>query len=116
MGSRTLSAKLKAEGESVGRYKARSLMKAAGLESKQPGKHKYKVAVKPSDIADNKLARHFAVSRINHYWCGDVTYIRVGREWLYLALVIDLYSRRIIGWACSTSPDSKLTKKANEVG
>jgi putative transposase len=112
MGSRTLSANLIAQGESVGRYKARSLMKAAGLESKQPGKHKYKVAVKPSDIAENKLARHFTMERINQYWCGDVTYIRVGSKWLYLALVIDLYSRRIIGWACSTRPDSELTKKA----
>lgn len=112
LGSRTLSAKLTADGESVGRYKARSLMKELGLKSKQPGAHKYKVAVKPSDIADNKLKRQFTMARPNQYWCGDVTYIWSGKQWLYLALVIDLYSRRIIGWACSRSPDSELTKKA----
>lgn len=112
MGSRTLSAKLKAEGESVGRYKARRLMKEMNLESKQPGQHKYKRAVKPSQIAPNQLNREFAVTQQNHYWCGDVTYIWSGKQWLYLALVIDLFARRIVGWACSTSPDSELTTRA----
>ena len=112
MGSRTLSAKLKAEGEVVGRYKARRLMKEAGLESKQPGEHKYKVALKPSQVAPNRLNREFSVTQQNQYWCGDVTYIWSGKQWLYLALVIDLFSRRMVGWACSTSPDSELTKKA----
>ncbi len=87
-------------------------MKEAGLESKQPGKHKYKRAVKPSDISDNELSRKFTMEKTNQYWCGDVTYIWSGKKWLYLALVIDLYARRIIGWACSTSPDTSLTKKA----
>jgi putative transposase len=112
MGSRTLSAKLKAEGEAVGRYKARSLMKEAELESKQPGRHKYKVALKPSQVAPNRLNREFSVTDCNKYWCGDVTYIWSEKQWIYLALVIDLYARRIVGWACSTSPDSELTKKA----
>lgn len=112
MGSRTLSAQLKAEGEAVGRYKARRLMKEVGLESKQPGRHKYKVALKPSQVAPNRLNREFSVTDCNEYWCGDVTYIWSGKQWIYLALVIDLYARRIVGWACSTSPDSELTKKA----
>jgi len=112
MGSRNLSAKLKEQGESVGLHKARSLMQEAGLESKQPGKHKYKNAQKPSDIADNELNRKFVVEKPNEYWYGDVTYVWSGKQWLYLALVIDLYARRIIGWACSTSPDTALTIKA----
>jgi putative transposase len=112
MGSRTLSKKLQDEGENVGRYLARRLMKEAGLESKQPGKPKHRRAVKPSDIANNELNREFTMKKPNQYWCGDVTYIWSGKQWLYLALVIDLYARRIIGWACSTSPDTALTKKA----
>jgi putative transposase len=48
----------------------------------------------------------------NQVWCGDVTYIWSGTQWLYLALVIDLYARRIIGWACTDSPDSVLTGQA----
>ena len=115
MGSRTLSKKFQSEGESVGRYLARRLMIEAGLESKQPGKPKYKRTVKPSDIAGNELNREFTMEKPNQYWCGDVTYIWSGKQWLYLALVIDLYARRIIGWACSTSPDSTLTKKALSV-
>jgi putative transposase len=110
--SRTLMGQLKQQGERIGRYKVRSLMKEANLSSKQPGKHRYKPAIKPSDIADNHLNRQFTTNRPNQVWCGDVTYIWSGTQWLYLALVIDLYVRRIIGWACSDSPDSVLTGRA----
>ncbi|CAA6826801.1 MAG: Mobile element protein [uncultured Thiotrichaceae bacterium] len=114
-GSRTLCRTLQHQGETIGRYKVRRLMREMGLESKQPGKHRYKPAVKPSDIADNILNRRFNVSKPNEVWCGDVTYIWAGSSWLYLALVIDLYARRIVGWACSQSPDSQLTIKALQV-
>ena len=111
-GSRTITGQLKQQGESIGRYKVRNLMKEANLSSQQPGKHRYKPATKPSDIADNHLNRQFTVKQSNQVWCGDVTYIWSGTQWLYLALVIDLYARRIIGWACSDSPDSVLTGRA----
>ena len=111
-GTRTISGRLKQQGESVGRYKARSLMQEAGLESKQPRGHRYKVAKKPAQVAENHLDREFTVARPNQVWCGDVTYVWAGTQWLYLALVIDLYARRIVGWACSTSPDSELTIQA----
>ena len=114
-GSRTLHRTLQNAGEKIGRFKVRRLMREMELESKQPGKHRYKLAVKPSDITDNKLNRQFTVAKPNQVWCGDVTYIRVGKTWLYLALVIDLYARRIIGWACSDSPDSQLTIKALQI-
>ena len=58
------------------------------------------------------LDRQFSPSEPNKLWCGDVTYIWSGSRWLYLAVVIDLYGRRVIGWACSKSPDSELTKRA----
>lgn len=111
-GSRTIAGKLRQEGEKIGRYKTRRLMKEAQLTSKQPGAHRYKRAEKPSDIADNHLSREFTVERPNQIWCGDVTYVWTGHQWLYLALVIDLYARRIVGWACSDSPDSELTTRA----
>jgi len=111
-GSRTIAGQLKQQGETIGRFKVRRLMKEADLQSKQPGKHRYKVAVKPSAIADNLLARAFNVGEINQVWCGDVTYVWSGKAWVYLALVIDLYARRVIGWACSDSPDSGLTCQA----
>ena len=111
-GARMISGMLKQQGESVGRYKAGSLMKEAGLESKQPRGHRYKVAEKPALVAENHLNREFTVARPNQVWCGDVTYVWAGSQWLYLALVIDLYARRIVGWACSTSPDTELTMQA----
>jgi len=111
-GSRTISGMLKQQGKSVGRYKARSLMKTLGLISKQQKKHRYRVAEEESVIAPNHLAREFAVDKANQVWCGDVTYVWIGSGWLYLAVVLDLYKRRVVGWACSNSPDSELTVKA----
>ena len=111
-GSRTISGMLKQRGESIGRYKARSLMKTLGLVSKQQRKHHYHVANQASVVAANHLAREFTVERPNQVWCGDVTYVWIGTTWLYLAIVIDLYKRRVVGWACSDSPDSELTAKA----
>ncbi|GLS26557.1 transposase [Marinibactrum halimedae] len=112
-GSRVISANLKAQGFSVGRFKAARLMKEAKIESKQPGKkHSYKIADKTSSIADNHLQRGYDVEQKNRVWCGDVTYVWSGSQWLYLALVIDLFSRRIVGWACSDSPDTELTMNA----
>ena len=111
-GARTISGILKQRGESVGRYKARSLMKEADLVSKQHKDHHYRIADEVSAIADNLLDREFTTHRPNQAWCGDVTYVWSGQCWLYLAVVLDLYKRRVVGWACSKHPDSKLTIKA----
>ena len=88
-------------------------MKEANISSKQPRKHKYKVAEDASVIAPDLLQRGFAVELPNNVWCGDVTYLWAGTQWLYLAVVMDLCARKIIGWACSDSPDSELTCAAN---
>ena len=111
-GSRSISGKLKEQGYDVGRYKTRQLMKEANVQSKQPGKPKFKAANKPSQVANNVLNREFTVDAPDQVWCGDVTYIWTGEYYLHLALVIDLYARRIIGWACSRNPDTELTLSA----
>ena len=109
-GARTISGQLTQQGEKVGRYKAASLMKETNISSKQPPhKHHYKRAKSESTIAPHLLQREFAVEAPNTVWCGDVTYIWAGTQWLYLAVVMDLYARKIIGWSCSDSPDSMLT-------
>ncbi len=87
-------------------------MREAGIASKQPRGHRYRIAEEESIIAPNHLARKFTVSKANQVWCGDVTYVWSGKQWLYLAVVLDLYKRRVVGWACSTSPDSQLTIQA----
>ncbi len=58
------------------------------------------------------LGRQFAVTEPNQVWCGDVTYIWTGKRWAYLAVVLDLFARKPVGWAMSFSPDSRLTIKA----
>jgi putative transposase len=111
-GARTISGMLKQQDEPVGRYKAASLMKEAGLVSRQLKQHRYRLSGEASVIADNILDRQFSVDRPNQVWCGDVTYVWSGRCWLYLAVVLDLYKRRVVGWAHSRHPDSALTKQA----
>lgn len=111
-GTRTLVGQLRLSGEAIGRYKVRSLMREAHLVSTQYKRHRYRTANQVSVIADNHLKRAFNVQQPNQTWCGDVTYIWSGKNWLYLAVVMDLYKRRIIGWACSTQPNTQLTLSA----
>ncbi|VAX00559.1 Transposase InsO for insertion sequence element IS911 [hydrothermal vent metagenome] len=108
-GQRTIAGQLTQTGEKMSRHKAKNLMKEVNIQSKQPNKPKYKVAQEESKIAPNLLQREFNVDASNKVLCGDVTYIWAGTQWLYLAVVMDLFARKIIGWACSSSPDSKLT-------
>lgn len=111
-GTRTLVGQLRLSGEMIGRYKVRSLMHEAQLVSKQYKQHRYRIANQVSVIADNHLKRQFHVQQPNQVWCGDVTYVWSGKCWLYLAAVMDLYTRRVIGWACSTRPNTQLTLSA----
>lgn len=94
------------------RYMARKHMHDLKLVSCQVPAHKYRKGGNEHIAVPNLLDRQFQVSRPNQVWCGDVTYIWTGRRWGYLAAVLDLYARQIVGWAFSTSPDSNLTSKA----
>lgn len=111
-GSRTLVASLKDDGVVVGRYKVRRIMRDMGLISKQPGKHSYKVALVERPDIPNRLSREFNVEQPNQVWCGDITYIWSNNKWIYLAVVIDLFSRRVVGWALSEHADTLLVMKA----
>ena len=87
-------------------------MKVLGLVSSQQPVHRYKKADQPHVNIPNRLDRAFDVDEPNQVWAGDITYVWTGKRWAYLALVLDLFARRPIGWALSLSPDSALTKKA----
>ena len=56
-------------------------------------------SVTPHAVADNLLKQDFTASRPNQYWAADITYIATQQSWLFLAVVMDLYSRRIVGWS-----------------
>lgn len=111
-GARTIADIVTTRGTPLSRYRASRLMKGLGLVSCQQPKHSYKRANQEHIAVPNVLNREFTASRPNQIWCGDVTYIWTGSRWAYLAVVLDLYARKPIGWAMSLSPDSNLTGKA----
>ena len=111
-GSRTLKTQLADDKCLLGLYKVRRMMKELELVSCQPGRHNYKKATQPHVDIPNILNREFDVAAPNLFWCGDITYVWTGDAWSYLAVVIDLYGRNVIGWALSDSPDTVLTQKA----
>lgn len=111
-GSRSLKSMMQELGYQVGRFKVRNLIKEAGLMSKQPGSHAYKTAQVERPDIPNRLERQFDIAKPNQVWCGDITYIWAGSRWHYLAAIIDLHTRRAIGWAMSEKPDADLVVKA----
>lgn len=114
-GSRALMSMMRELGYQIGRFKVRNLMKEAGLASKQPGEHRYKVGQSERPDIPNLLAREFDVPQPNQVWCGDITYVWVGGCWYCLAAVLDLHTRRVVGWAMSDNPDTELAIKALEM-
>jgi putative transposase len=111
-GARTIATIASERGVPLTRYRARGLMSKMQLHSCQLPKHRYKKATKEHVIVPNKLQRSFTPSKPNQIWCGDVTYIWVGNRFAYLAVVLDLYARKPVGFAMSFSPNSALTIKA----
>lgn len=111
-GSRTIAGLMREDGYRIGRFKVRSVMRSLGLVSKQPGRHAYKSATVERLDIPNHLNRDFAVPAPNQVWCGDITYIWAQGRWHYLAVVLDLFSRRVVGWALSIQPNAELVTKA----
>lgn len=111
-GARTLATIATTDGFPLSRYRAKGLMKKLGLHSCQQRKHRYKKSGDVHTDIPNFLNRQFDVVEPDLVWCGDVTYIWTGARWAYLAVVMDLFSRKVIGWAMSHSPDTALTLSA----
>ena len=108
-GSRRLVAALANQGVQIGRYKVRSLMRRERL--KPVWKRKF---VHTTDsrhglpVAPNVLARAFNPTAPNVAYASDITYIRTGAGWLYLAVVLDLFSRKVVGWAMAPTMPASL--------
>ncbi|WP_394853165.1 IS3 family transposase [Serratia marcescens] len=111
-GARTLADMLTQNGVPMSRYRAGRLMKYLNLSSCQPGKHQYKNARQAHTCLPNLLERQFAVPEPDRVWCGDITYIWAGNRWCYLAVVMDLFARRVIGWSLSVHADTALISSA----
>jgi putative transposase len=108
---------LRRRGVRVGKERVRLSMRQHGIQAR--GKRRFRVATTDSKhtlpIAPNLLDRNFTVTRPNTTWTGDVTYIASEEGWLYLAVVIDLFSRRIVGWSMKTTIDRSLVIDALEM-
>lgn len=99
-GSRRIVKQLISEGHQIGRYKVRRMMREMGLKAKTPKRFKLTTDSRHAfPVAANILDRNFDVDTPNRVWTADISYVWTFEGWLYLAIVMDLYSRQIVGWA-----------------
>lgn len=115
-GSRRLLGALRSEGLSLGRFKVRRLMKQQGL--RPIWKRKFVHTTNSNHhlpVAENLLNRQFNPKAINQSWVSDITYIRTRSGWVYLAVVMDLFSRKIVGWAMAPHMRAELVISAMQL-
>lgn len=99
-GSPRIRAELKSQGLDYGRHKVARLMRLAGLKGCPKRRFKVTTQSDPSHpVAGNLIKQDFTAASANRRWAGDITYISTQQGWLYLAVIMDLYSRRIVGWS-----------------
>ena len=112
-GSRRMAKALKARGHACSRCRARRLMRLAGLSVRKKRKWKATTNSRHSlPVSPNVLSRDFAAAEPNCTWAGDITYIWTAEGWLYLAVILDLFSRLVVGWAMASRMNSKLVTDA----
>ncbi len=112
-GSPRIHKDLRAAGHKVGRKRVAHLMRSAGIRGKTKRKFKTTTTSKHQrPRAENLLKQNFHVSSANSVWASDITYISTREGWLYLAVTLDLFSRRVVGWAFSERLTDDLTLSA----
>ena len=112
-GAPRVQAALVDEGKQVSRARITRLMKAAGLKVRC--KRKFCTTTQSNHrqpVADNLLNREFTAEQPNQKWTTDITYLPVAEGWMYLAVVMDLFSRKIVGWAMRATLHSELVVAA----
>ena len=116
-GSPRIHAELKKHGWQCSRKRVARLMRHAHLRSvrQRPRRVQTTDSKHAHPVASNLLDRQFEAQRPNQKWVADITYIPTQNGWLYLAAVLDLFSRRIVGWAMSARCDAVLTQNALEM-
>lgn len=99
-GSRRMHRELQARGHRIGLRRVERLMREHGIRARHKRRFKATTDSKHSmPVAENLLARHFTPEAPNRVWTGDITYIPTGEGWLYLAIVLDLFNREVVGWS-----------------
>lgn len=98
-GSPRVFGDLREAGQTCGKHRVARLMRLNKIKAIRGYKTPRRIAGRPSIVAPNRVNRKFTVDRPDTVWVTDITYIRTWQGWLYLAVVVDLYSRKIIGWS-----------------
>jgi putative transposase len=112
-GSPRVHRELLRQGEAVGRKRVARLMRDRRLVGRKRSQVRRCESTSCIEaLAGNELNRCFQVESLNTIWLGDITYLRTLEGWLYLAVVLDLCSRRIVGWSMSSAPNAELTGSA----
>lgn len=112
-GSRRLSDQLKKQGIAVGRFKTRRIMRDLELQVRYPKRIKVTTDSRHNEvISPNRLDRQFQAAGPNQVWTTDITYVWTLQGWLYVAIVIDLFSRQVVGWAIDDHMRTSLCVKA----
>lgn len=113
-GSPRVASELRANGERIATKRVARLMRQAGLQGAMPPKRRVLTtdSAHRYPLAANLLNRQFRCSQPNRFWVSDITYILTSEGWLYLATVMDVFSRRIVGWSMSHRIDQDLTLSA----
>lgn len=113
-GAPRVEKELRKQGRCHGRNRVARLMKRKGLCGRQKGRYRVQTTDSNHDqpIAPNRLAQAPRATAPNQLWVADITFIETQEGWLYLAAILDLYSRRIVGWAMSPRIDTALVLKA----
>lgn len=111
-GSRRVFGDLREAGETCGVHRVARIMRAHKIKAVRGYKAPRHIAGRPSLIAPNHVQRQFTVDAPNKVWVTDITYIRTWQGWLYLAAVVDLYSRKIVGWSMKPTLNRELALDA----
>lgn len=105
--------RLVADGEHCGRHRVARLRRTHGIEARRMRRFRAAYATRKTDPAGpNRLDQHFVTERADQVWVGDITFIPTRRGWLYLAVLVDLYARRVVGWSMSERINEALVRDA----
>ncbi len=111
-GYRRMTAQLRLDGERVNSKRVRRLMRQAGLRCRQRRSSRGTTVQDTSQPIYPNLYQNRVATVPNQIWVTDLTYVNVQHRWAYLAVVLDVFSRRVVGWAFGPSPDGALTLQA----
>ena len=108
-GSPRITVELREQGVSVSENTVAKMMHDQGLKARNGKRYKYfPGALAKNHVSDNLLKRDFRAAKPNEKWVSDITYIKVEKGYVYLAVIMDLFSRKIIGWSLDTTMTNQL--------